>query len=297
MILVTGASGKTGRAILQAIAGRGAAARALVRREGQIEAARAAGASEAIVGDMRDEAVWGRAMAGVRAVYHICPNMTPDEERIGGLAIGAARGARVQRFVYHSVLHPQTEAMPHHWNKLKVEEDLLESGLSFAILQPTAYMQNLLGYWAEIIEHGVLRIPYPAETRISLIDLDDVAEAAATVLTELGHAGATYELVGAPALSQAEVAEVLSQNLGRSVRVEVQSVAEWETRARTSGLGEYQRETLIKMFHYYARYGLAGNPKVLGWLLGRPPTTLGEFVLWTARGQAPRSRRPRYCEG
>jgi len=296
MILVTGAGGKTGKTIIKALAGRGEVVGAFIHREEHISAVRALGAQEAIVGDLRDEAALCAAMMEVRAVYHICPNVNPDEVTIGKAAISAARSARVERFVYHSVLHPQAEGMPHHWNKLKVEEALLESGLSSTILQPTAYMQNILAYWAEIIEQGVLRIPYPVETRISLIDLDDVAEAAATVLTEPGHVGATYELVGTPALSQAEVAEVVSQKLGRSVRVEAQSIEEWEARARASDMGEYQRETLIKMFRYYARCGLAGNPNVLGWLLGRPPTTLDEFVLWTARGQAPRSRRPRYCE-
>ena len=297
MILVTGAGGKTGKAIIKALVARGEVVGAFIHREEHISAVRALGAQEAIVGDLRDEAALCAAMMEVRAVYHICPNVNPDEVTIGKAAISAARSARVERFVYHSVLHPQAEGMPHHWNKLKVEEALLESGLSSTILQPTAYMQNILAYWAEIIEQGVLRIPYPVETRISLIDLDDVAEAAATVLTEPGHVGATYELVGTPALSQAEVAEVVSQKLGRSVRVEAQSIEEWEARARASDIGEYQRETLIKMFRYYARCGLAGNPNVLGWLLGRPPTTLDEFVLWTARGQAPRSRRPRYCEG
>jgi hypothetical protein len=56
------------------------------------------------------------------------------------------------------------------------------------------------------------------------------------------------------------------------------SLAAWEQGARASGLGDYQVETLIKMFRYYQRHGFAGNPRVLGWLLGRPPTTFGDFM-------------------
>ncbi|MEK7326203.1 MAG: nucleoside-diphosphate sugar epimerase, partial [Chloroflexota bacterium] len=108
--------------------------------------------------------------------------------------------------------------------------------------------------------------------------LDDVAEAAAIVLTEPNHTGATYELAGTPPVSQVEVAEALSQKLGRPVRAETQSIEAWKEGARNSGMGDYQRETLIKMFRYYERYGLAGNPNVLGWLLRRPPTTLAAFV-------------------
>ena len=92
--------------------------------------------------------------------------------------------------------------MPHHWAKLQTEEMLFASGFDLTILQPTAYMQNIVGAWRGITEDGMFRVPYPVETRLSLVDLEDVAEAAALVLTQDGHAGATYELVGTAPLSQ-----------------------------------------------------------------------------------------------
>jgi hypothetical protein len=52
----------------------------------------------------------------------------------------------------------------------------------------------------------------------------------------------------------------------------------WEEQARASSLGDYQIETLLKMFHYYERNGLSGNPNVLSWLLGRAPTTFEAFI-------------------
>ena len=93
---------------------------------------------------MRDDDAIRFAMQGVRAVYHICPNMSPDEIAIGKLVIGEARKVQVEHFVYHSVLHPQTEKINHHWQKLQVEEMIFKSGLPFTILQPAPYMQNLL---------------------------------------------------------------------------------------------------------------------------------------------------------
>ena len=278
MILVTGAAGKTGRAVIEALAGQGEVVRALVHRPEQAAVVERLGASEAIVGDMTDRDTMQRAVRGVRAVYHICPNMHPHEVAIGQAAIDAARAAGVAHFVYHSVLHPQTEAMPHHWQKLRVEERLLESGLPFTILQPAAYMQNLLVHWPRITAEGVYPVPYALETRLSLVDLQDVAAAAALVLGEEGHAGATYELVGTAALSQQEVAEVLSRQLGRPVRAEAVDRETWQRGARAAGLGEYAIETLLKMFRYYERYGFAGNPRVLTWLLGRPPKTLADFI-------------------
>ncbi len=278
MILVTGAGGKTGRAVITALARRGATIRALIHHREQSDALKALGVADVVIGDLRDGAVAQAAMRGVRSVYHICPNVNPDEELIGNVIIRAAREARIEHFVFHSVLHPHTEKMPHHWHKLRVEEALFESGLSFTVLQPTAYMQNLLAGWHSIVEEGVYRVPYPIETRLSLVDVADVAEAAMIVLTEPGHIGATYELVGTPPLTQIEVAEVLSQQLSRSVRAEAIPIDRWEKSARESGLSDYAVTTLIQMFHYYAHYGLAGNPNALRWLLQRSPATLAEFI-------------------
>jgi NAD(P)H dehydrogenase (quinone) len=184
------------------------------------------------------------------------------------------------------VLHPQIEAMPHHWAKLRVEEMLLASGLDITILQPTAYMQNTLTEWDRMAGEGIYRMPYPIDTRLSLVDLNDVAEAAARLLTEGGHSGATYELVGTLPVSQIEIAETFSQALNKPVRAEAEATATWEQRARSTGMDEYQRETLIKMFQAYARDGLKGNPNVLGWLLGRPPTSLASFAARIATAQA-----------
>ena len=278
MILVTGAGGKTGRAVISALAARGVTIRAFVRREVQAAEAMALGVVDASIGDLRDAAAVQAALRGVRKVYHICPNVHPDEIVIGQVVISAARAAGVEQFVFHSVLHPQTEKMPHHWHKLRVEETLLESGLPFTILQPTAYMQNILAGWEAITQRGVYTVPYPVETRLSLVDLEDVAEAAALVLTEPGHVGGTYELAGTPAMTQEEVAEVLSQSLGRAVRAEAIPIEQWEAQARTSGLSDYAIETLKAMFQYYAHYGLVGNPNVLRWLLGHPAATLADFV-------------------
>jgi uncharacterized protein YbjT (DUF2867 family) len=278
MILVTGAAGKTGRAVLRALIARGETVRALVHRSEQARPLEVLGAREVLIGDMRDQATMDQAARGVRAIYHICPNISPNEVAIGQAAIAAGRSAGVEHFVFHSVLHPQSEAMPHHWQKLRVEEKLFESDLPYTVLQPSVYMQNVLARWEQILAQGIYPIPYAVETRLGMVDLDDVAAAATTILTQPGHAGATYELAGAEALTQVEVAAILSQQLGRPVRAEVISREAWKQGAQASGLGDYQVQTLAKMFDYYERYGFWGNPHVLSWLLGRPPTPFAAFV-------------------
>ena len=281
MILISGAAGKTGRSVIEALTRRGVGIRAMLRREEQRSLVEPFGVRETVVGDMLDVDSWLQATLGCSAIYHICPNMHRYEREIGQLAIKAAIQAGADHFVYHSVLHPQTESMPHHWQKLRVEEELLKSGLRFTIVQPAAYMQNLLAYWPSICERGLLPVPYAAHTLLSMVDLKDVAEVAALTLTEPGHAGATYQLVGSDALSQQQLVGILSQVLHRPVSVDSVDRAEWADRARASGLGEYQVESLLAMFEYYEQYGLCGNPGVLRWLLGRESTSLASFLTRT----------------
>jgi len=278
MILVTGAAGKTGTAVVKALAARGARVRALVRRAESATAVKALGAAEVVTGSFDDSGALARAAAGARAIYHICPNVSRDEIAFARNVVAAAQAQHVSRLVYHSVLHPQIEAMPHHWAKMRVEEMLFASGLELTILQPGAYMQNILAAWRGVLDDGVFRVPYPVETRLSLVDLSDLADAAAVVLMNDGHAGATYEIAGTGPLSQTEVAAAIGVVLGRTVRAEAETIDAWEARARAAGVGDQERATLAAMFRYYAQHGLAGNPNTLRWLLGRAPHDLPEFL-------------------
>ncbi len=278
MILVTGAAGKTGRAVLRALSGRGEPVRALIHRADQATSLKALGVQETLVADLLDQAAMRRAVDGVRAIYHMAPNVSPDELPMGKAVIAAAQSVDVEHLVFHSVLHPHIEAMPHHWQKARVEELLFASGVPFTILQPTAYMQNVAAAWDQILSQGRYPVPYSPETRLSLVDLEDVAQAAARVLTEPGYTGATIELVGTPGMSPRDIVEVLSAELDRPVAVEVVPLGLWAERARASGLGEYQVSALTGMFAYYEEHGLTGSPQALTGVLGRQPTSFSAFV-------------------
>lgn len=282
MILITGAAGKTGQAIIQQLRARNVPIRAMVRNPKQVESLQQPGAeqtvSQIISGDVTSADDLLKATANIQTIYHICPNMHPEEVAIGEKLVAAARANRVERIVYHSVLHPQTEEMPHHWNKLRVEELLLKSGIDYTILQPCAYMQNVLAYRNAIVETEVYRIPYSAETRIGMVDLEEIAEVAARVLCDSTHRGAIYELTNGEALSQLEVAQVIALQLGRGVTVEATDREQWAMLMRQSGMNEYAISTLRRMFEYYERYGFWGNGKILEMLLGRRPKSFTEWV-------------------
>ncbi len=278
MILVTGAAGKTGRAILNVLTRRGVAVRALVRSEKQAEELKRFAGLEYTIGELQNRDTLRKAVQGVRKIYYICPNLAPDEVEIGTHLLELSRKSGVDHFVYHSVLHPQVEAMPHHWQKMRMEEAIFSSGVEFTILQPCAYMQNTLGYWQEILEKGIYAVPYATSTRLSIVDLEDIAEAAGIVLTQANHKGAIYELAGPEALSQEAIAAGLSKALEHPVKAIQLDRTEWEKKARKNGMNEYSLTTLLRMFEYYEMNGLIGNSNCLESLLGRPATTFESFL-------------------
>jgi uncharacterized protein YbjT (DUF2867 family) len=136
VILVTGASGQTGRSVVDVLAAAGERVRAfdiapLVKELGDSEQV------EVTMGDMSDAASVREAMDGVRTVVHIGPVLHPQEADLGHNVVSAARRAQVEHFVLFSVMHPQLEALPNHAAKLEIERHLLMSRLPFTVLQPT----------------------------------------------------------------------------------------------------------------------------------------------------------------
>jgi NAD(P)H dehydrogenase (quinone) len=244
MIAVSGAAGKTGRAILRALGSRRVAVRPLVRQPSGLEGER--------VVDLLDPASVTTALEGVEAVYLMAPNMHPAEREIGRLMIEAARRSGVAKIVYHSVLHPQLESMPHHWEKLRVEQAVIESSLRWTILQPAPYAQN----FARPLD-GVLRIAYRASAQFSFVDLADVGEAAAVALTSSAFESGIYELAGPEVLTVADVAAALGAPL------EMIHPEAWERTALAGGMAAGTAARLVAMFRHYDEHGLVGNPAAL----------------------------------
>jgi uncharacterized protein YbjT (DUF2867 family) len=281
MILITGAAGKTGLAVLQALSRQGAAVRALVHRPEQSEAAKQAGAAEVIVGDLLDPAVMQKALAGVEGLYLICPNVHPKELEIGRVVIAAAKASGSPRIVYHSVMYPQLEAMPHHWQKLRAEEALISSGLDHTILQPASYMQNVLPYWAAMQERGEYKVPYSVYAKFTPIDLEDLAEVAALVLTDPAHSRAIYQLAGPETLSSRDMAIAIASVLGKEVRAIEEPLNEWVQAAKDRRIEPYAIDALTKMFAYYNNHGFVGRNFALEEILGRRATSFAEFLTKT----------------
>jgi uncharacterized protein YbjT (DUF2867 family) len=276
VIVVTAAGGPTGSAVVTALRDRGRGVRAVVARPGPRPALTEVGA-EVAVADLTDARSLAPLLDRAEALYVIWPNFTPGEAAGAAALFAAARRAGVGRVVYHSVLRPQARAMPHHAAKDLAEEALDASGLAWRVLQPCSYTANLDAQLDAVAATGRFRSPWGLEQAQSMVDLRDVAEAAAVLLTEEGLDGGTFEAAGPQALTAPAIAAVLGAALGRDVTA-VDAPPEGPVPAATGPGADHAAHCARLMFDHYRAHGFTGSPRVLEALLGRPARTLADHL-------------------
>ncbi|MFZ0048203.1 MAG: NmrA family NAD(P)-binding protein [Streptosporangiaceae bacterium] len=280
MILVTAANGNQGRLLVPKLIAAGQRVRACVRSQASAEQLQALGAHETVAGDISEPAVLARAITGVEKVYHVGPTIHPRERDMGFAVVDAARAEGVKHLVLSSVLHAITTDLVQHEIKRDIEEHLLSSGLEFTILQPANYMLPLK--LRPVFEKGVFELSWSLGRRQSLVDLGDVTDVACMALTDSErHAGATYELAAPGRYTAHELGRIISRVLGRQIAVrEIDAdtylrawVGDADPREVT-----HQVRVLRAITARYSSHDFVGNPNVLTWLLGRPPTTFEDYV-------------------
>jgi len=270
-VAVTGANGKTGRAVAHALSAAGLTPVGVVRRPESVDELAESGVT-ARRADLEDPEALSLAFGDVDAVYHVPPNMHPREDQLGERVIAAAERAGVERFVLHSVLHPYVPAMPHHLRKARTELALRATGLAWSILQPASYTQNLLPFWTAARDTGVYAVPYDVHQPFTPVDLADVGAAAAAVLTDSSCVFGSYELAGPQQLTSADLGDLLGELAGRAVVTRRRDLDAWRGAMSAAGADAGEVDDLAAMFTWYDAHGLVGSPLVLRSLLGREPT-------------------------
>jgi uncharacterized protein YbjT (DUF2867 family) len=275
-VLTIGATGKYAGLVVPELKKREVTVRALVRDEKEIAAARKRGADETVIGDLSDSASLRAAAKGADGVFHLNPAFAPDEAGMGAAMVEAAKASGVRKFVFSSVYHPSL-SMVNHAAKRPVEEALYESGMEFIILQPAMFMQNLEGGWKQVLERGEITMPYSKLAKVCYVDYRDVAEAAAIALTENKLDYGTFELCAPGMVNRVQMAEMMSEALGRTIEAGEISAEEWAQTAKIPN--KSLREGLAKMNAHYDKYGFpGGNALVLRAVLGREPRTLRQYI-------------------
>ena len=278
-----GASGQVGTPTIQYLAKNGARVRALTSNPTSAERLQRNGVTETFIGDFRRDEDVRRAVEGAASVFHVCPRFTEDELNIGKRVIAACQALGVGHIVFVSVFHPQLQRLDHHWHKLLVEAAVIESGIPFNIIQPSIFMQNILGgwqaSWTRLRDEGVFTAPFSPDRKIRLIDTDNLGEVIAKVLMNPRLRGATFELGGPDSLTLREMAAIIGEELGRPVRIVALNESSREALAQELGQSSYAVQGWLKMWRHYDEHGFpGGNAGVLESVLGRSSTGYREFI-------------------
>ncbi|HYR45837.1 MAG TPA: NmrA family NAD(P)-binding protein [Thermoanaerobaculia bacterium] len=281
-VLVVGGTGLVGPQVVRELLARGAEVSVLTR---SAEKARSlARGARAITGDLLDPKSVRSVFAGQDGVFLLNP-VSATEAHEGLMAVNGVRMAGVKRLAYLSV-HNVEDAphLPHFGSKIAVEIAIKASGLPFTILRPNNFYQNDSWFKDAMLQYGVYPQPF-GNVGISRVDVRDIAEAAAIVLTEDGHAGQTYNLVGPRACTGAGTAETWSRALGKPIAYAGDDLDAWEAQS-LQYLPPWMVFDFRLMYAFFQEKGLkatAADIDRLTKLLGHPPRSFEDFAAETAK--------------
>jgi uncharacterized protein YbjT (DUF2867 family) len=273
MMLVTGASGHVGSALVRQLAAGGVAVRAMTRRPASL---RVPDGVDVVAGDCDDPASLGAAFAGVEGAFLMSAQEIGAGEPTHDLRlVAAARAAGVRRIVKLSVYDGgERPDVIGRWHR-KAEDAVMTSGLEWTVLRPGRFMSNALG-WKGMLERG--DTVYAAWPDLPAVPIDpaDIAAVAAAALTGDGHAGEAYKLSGPEILTPAEEIAIVGSVLGRPLSVVEPSEEQVAAGMRRGGMSEEAVAAVLE------RLRTSPEPAVvlsaIPDLLGRPATSFADYA-------------------
>jgi uncharacterized protein YbjT (DUF2867 family) len=276
MILITGASGNVGGAVLREVLKTGSGVRAMYRSKE--EGAKVPQGAAAVIADFADKPSLRRALEGVDTVYLVCSPVRELVELESNM-IDACREAGVKHIVLNSALGASDFAKSFPSWHLKVEDKLKASGMVCTILRPNGFMQNLVAYFAPSIRALGAFYQSTGNAKVSHIDLRDIAVAAARIVRSTAqHAGKIYELNGPEALSYTDIAEKISRVTGRKVQyVDIPPDAQRKA-LLDMGMPDFMITALLELQEYYAAGKASKVDGTLESLIDRAPTKMDDFL-------------------
>lgn len=270
MILVTGASGRIGTHAMRFLVAQGSATRALVR-----DPSRAPECTEVVVGDFEQPETLDAAMENVETLLLITSSKPSHELAL----IDSAMRQGVQHIVkitnHKATLDSPVDRRRDH---ARSEAYLRSTGIPFTLLAPNLLMQNLL-MLAPTIRSSQGFAMSTGNGRFGMVDARDVASTAAVIATNPeAHVDRTYLLTGPALLTYSDVADALTDVLGKSI--EYRKIESDEHRAAMirSGLPESEATSNAKVFNLIAAGDAEWISDSVTSITGKKPRTLHSFI-------------------
>jgi uncharacterized protein YbjT (DUF2867 family) len=289
-VLVVGATGLLGSEVVKALLQRGAEVRAFTRK--QPRPGTFPGAVEIALGDLSDPVSVAESMKGVNKLFLLIGAENVPVELTQALYVyGLAKKAGLKHLTYVSVYKAdQFLEVPHFANKYAVEEAIRVGGVPYTILRPAYFAQNERRLKPELTERGVYPVP-AGNQGLAVVDVRDIAEAAAISLTEEGHNGKTYDLVSSEMLRGPEAAATWSNLLGRKIAYAGHTDFDrFEAQVREKGSPSWLAYDIRVMYQGFVERGFSNTEDQaarFAALLGHEPRTYSSFAEelaseWTA---------------
>jgi uncharacterized protein YbjT (DUF2867 family) len=276
MILITGATGRVGGTTVKQLISRGVPVRALVRNAEKAAAVTALKV-EPVIGDLTQLHSLEAALEGVTAALLVSP-LDPHQVQLQGNFIDAAKHAGRVHVVKISGLGTALDSPVRsgRWHA-QTEKYLEDSGLPFTHLRPPFFMQNILRLAPTIRASGEF-VGALHQGKVAMIDVADIAAVAATALTTSGHVGKAYTLTGPEALSYEDVAEKLSNSLGRRVTYKDVPLQVMRQRLLASGMPEWHVEVQVDFSTALGAGHASTVTDTVEAVTGKSPRTFEQFI-------------------
>ena len=277
-IVVTGATGHLGRLAVEALLERGVPAADIVATGRRTEALADLAERGVVVrtADYDDAASLEAAFAGADRLLLVSGSEVGRRVRQHGNAVAAARAAGVGFIAYTSIAHADTSTLLLAEEHRATEQLLAEAGVPHALLRNSWYTENYTAQLPVYLERGITGAA--GDGAVSAATRADYAAAAAAVVATDGHAGAVYELGGAP-FTMTELAQVVSAATGRTVTYTDLPVEQYQQVLVAAGLPEPVAAVLADGDRGVAAGELLVEGDDPARLLGRAPTSLADAVI------------------
>src|SRR5271157_1822139 len=271
MILITGASGNVGKEVLKQIAQTGPQVRAAFQ---SVNKAAAPSGVEVVTVDFNQPETLRTALKGVERVFLVGPP-TAQLPALERKAMEVIAQSDVRQVVKLSAMGGREAIFPRQ--HAQSEDYILSSGVPYTFLRPNGFMQNIVNYNASTINAQNAFYGSEGDGQVSQIDLRDVAAVAVRALTEDGHVGKAYTLTGPQALTNREIAQILSDKLGREIRYINLPPAQLKDVLLSAGVPEWNADALLDLQRLYREGKAATVSQDVEQILGRKPINFAQF--------------------